>query len=440
MAGSLPIVGRAAERAALSVAYAQAAGGEPRLLLITGPAGIGKTRLVAELCRQAGEAGAQIRTGESAPLAGAALAYGPFVAALGGQAAWLLDEHEQGDMLAARHRLFVRVLVLLGDLAAAAPLVLVLEDLHWADESSRELLAFLAVRLREIRVLLAATVRDEGLDGAPRRWLAEMEGRPGVTRLRLAGLADAEIAELVTGLFPDGLSADQVTAVVSAAGGNPLYARELASAGPEGPPASIAESVLARAGALSEPARAVVDQVSAADGGMSHELLAATVALAERPLLAAAREAVASGLLAADGDRYVFSHGLIRQVLYDALLPGERRRLHRALAEALAARAGVSQGSLAQHWHLAGLPGPCGPRGPCRGTQGRVGTCLPGGGPGLHTGHRPGVLAARGRPGGVRGGGAGRELGGRSGARRGMGRGRAGMQRRRGPWPPGTAA
>jgi DNA-binding CsgD family transcriptional regulator/tetratricopeptide (TPR) repeat protein len=89
---------------------------------------------------------------------------------------------------------------------------------------------------------------------------------------------------------------------------------------------------------------------------MSHELLAATVALEERPLLAAAREAVASGLLTAERDGYVFSHGLIRQVLYDSLLPGERRRLHRSLAEALAARAGVSQGSLAQHWHLAGCP------------------------------------------------------------------------------------
>jgi DNA-binding CsgD family transcriptional regulator len=349
-------VGRSAERAVLAAAYARAAAGEPQVLLLTGPAGIGKTRLAADLARQAREAGAQVRTGESAPLAGAALAYGPFAAALGEQAAWLLDDHETGDMLAARHRLFVRVLALLGDLAARAPLVLVLEDLHWADESSRELLAFLAVRLREVAVLLVATVREDGLGGGPRRWLAELAARPGVRRVRLAGLPDTEIAELVTGLFPDGLSAEQVAAVVSAAGGNPLYARELASAGPQGPPASIAESVLARAAALTERARAVADQVSAADGGMSHELLAVTVALDERPLLAAAREAVTSGLLAAEGDGYVFSHGLIRQVLYDSLLPGERRRMHRSLAEALAARAGASQGSLAQHWQRAGCP------------------------------------------------------------------------------------
>jgi DNA-binding CsgD family transcriptional regulator/tetratricopeptide (TPR) repeat protein len=350
----LPIVGRSAERAVLSAAYARAAAGEPQVVLITGAAGIGKTSLAEELCQQASAAGAQVRTGESAPLAGAALAYGPFVAALGEQAAWLLDDDGPGGMLAARHRLFLRVLGLLGDLAAAGPLVLLLEDLHWADESSRELLAFLAVRLRRVPVLLAATVRDEDLDSGQRWWLTELGRRPGVSRLRLAGLADAEMAELVTALFPDGVSADQVAAVVSAADGNPLYAQELASAGPDGPPASIADAVLARAAGLTDPARAVVDQVSAADGGMSHDLLAATVALEEGLLITAAREAVASGLLVGQRDGYAFSHGLIRQVLYDHLLPGERRRLHRSLAEALAARAGVSQGSLAQHWHLAG--------------------------------------------------------------------------------------
>ena len=182
MAGSVPIVGRSAERAAVSAAYARAAAGEPRVLLITGPAGIGKTRLAEELCQQAGAAGAQIRAGDSAPLAGAALAYGPFVAALGEQAAWLLDDDGPGGMLAARHRLFLRVLGLLGELTARAPLVLRLEDLHWADESSRELLAFLAVRLREVPVLLVATVREEDLDSGPRRWLAEIERCPRVSR------------------------------------------------------------------------------------------------------------------------------------------------------------------------------------------------------------------------------------------------------------------
>ena len=355
MAEAAVIVGRAAERAALSAAYARAAAGQAQLLLITGAAGLGKTTLVDELARHTAPAGgAQVRAGESAPLAGAALAYGPFVDALGEQAGWLLADDGPGNMLAARHRLFVRMLGLLTDLAAQAPLVLVLEDLHWADDSSRELLAFLAVRLRQAPVLLVGTLRDEDLGGATLRWLSELERRPSVHRLRLAPLADTEIAELVTGLLPAGASAGQVAALVSAAGGNPLYARELARTGSQAPPASITDAVLATAAGLPPPARAVVDQVCVADGGMSHELLAATVPQPEKRLLAAARRAVASGLLTGAGDGYAFPHALIRQVLYAHLLPGDRQRLHRRLAEALAARPRADPGPLAQHWNLAG--------------------------------------------------------------------------------------
>ena len=183
----------------MSAAYASVSAGQAQLLLITGEAGIGKTRLVEDLVKQVESAPgqAQVRIGESAPLAGAALAYGPFVAALGEQAGWLLADDEPGNMAAARHRLFERVLRLLAGLADQAPLVLVLEDLHWADESSHELLAFLAVRLRDIPVLVVATLRDDDLGGEARRWLADLQRRPRVTRLRVAGLAPGEVAELV---------------------------------------------------------------------------------------------------------------------------------------------------------------------------------------------------------------------------------------------------
>jgi class 3 adenylate cyclase/tetratricopeptide (TPR) repeat protein len=362
-AGAAPIVGRVAERKALLATYARVVAGCPQVLLITGAAGIGKTRLVEELCAQAEAAagGARVLLGESAPLAGAALAYGPFVAALRDQAGWLLDDGTP-DMLAARHRLFVRVLELLTGLATQSPVVLALEDLHWADDSSRELLAFLAVRLRDQPVMLVGTLREEELTGSVGQWLAELERRPQVTRLRLGHLADGEIAELVTGLLPaDAASADRVAAVVGAAGGNPLYARELAYAGPQALPASITDAVLAKAAGLTVQARAVVDQVCVADGGMSHELLAAAVPLPEKRLLASARRAVASGLLVPADDGYAFSHALTRQVLYAHLLPGERRRLHHRLAEALAARPDSAPGLLAQHWHLAGSPDRAGP-------------------------------------------------------------------------------
>ena len=330
--------------------------GQPQVLLITGEAGIGKTRLTGDLIRQVASAGGGVRVGESAPLAGAALAYGPFVAALGERAAWLLADDQPGDMATARHRLFERVLALLADLAGEAPLVLVLEDLHWADESSHELLAFLAVRLREPRVLLVATLRDEDLTEQARRWLSDLERRPRVTRLRLAGLAPAEIAELVADQVPADSAPDPVAAVVRAADGNPLYALELAGTGARVPPASITDALLARSAGLSPGQRAVVDQVCIADGGMSHELLAATVPLGEDELLAAAREAVSRRLLVATADGYAFPHDLIRQVFYGQLLPGERRRLHRRVAEALAARPEPDPAVLALHWQLADTP------------------------------------------------------------------------------------
>jgi DNA-binding CsgD family transcriptional regulator len=352
------IVGRSTELATALACYRRAAAADPQVLLVTGAMGIGKTRLMAEVCaRLALEADpVLIKIGESAPLVGTALPYGPFVAALDGHAEWLLADDSTGDMLAGRHRLFARVLGLLGELAATAPLVLVLEDLHWADESSLEMMSFLAVRLRDQPVLLVGTLREDELGGAVKLWLTELERRSRVTRLRLTRLADAEIADVVADLLPDAASAGRLPAVIAAAEGNPLYARELARSDQEKTPASITAAVLARAAGLSPAARALVDQVCVAGGSLRHELLAAATGLPERRLLSHIRAAVAAGLLVSDGEGYGFSHSLIQQVLYAELLPGERRRLHRLLADALAAVPDADPGRLAQHWHLAGCP------------------------------------------------------------------------------------
>jgi DNA-binding CsgD family transcriptional regulator len=352
------MVGREAERQAMMAAWARALAGQSQLLLITGEAGLGKTRLAEELLRQVAQpAGqAQVRAGESAPLAGSSLAYGPFMAALGDQAGWLLPDDGGSDMVVARHRLFERVAGLLADLARQAPLLLLLEDLHWADESSRELLTFLAVRLRAHPVLIVATLRDDELAGEARRWLADLERHPRVTRLRLAGLAPAEVAELVAGQVPAGTSADQLAALVAAAEGNPLYALEMAATGEQRPPASIADAVLAQAAGAPADVRALIDQVCVMDGGMPDDLLAPALALPEDRLLAAARDAVARRLLVPAADGYAFRHALIRQVFYAGLLPGERRRLHYRLAAALAARDEPDQALLAVHWRLADRP------------------------------------------------------------------------------------
>ncbi|MDH6108369.1 DNA-binding CsgD family transcriptional regulator [Kitasatospora sp. MAP12-15] len=358
MTESAPFVGRSEEQTAVALAYARAAGGRAQVLLVSGEAGLGKTRLIEELAVlvSATTGAAQLRIGESVPLSGTTLAYGPFVAALRDRADWLFADDGAADLLTARQRLFERMLGLLGELSSQSPLVLVLEDLHWADESTRELLAFLAVRLREQRVMIVATIREEDLSRDARRWLAELARRPRVTRLRLVGLADAEVADLVGALLPPDADQARLAAVVSAAGGNPLYAQELVRAGPHWPPASIAEVVLARVAGVEPPVREVIDQISVTDSGMSHELLAATVPLPEPVLLAATRQAVALRLLVAIGDGYALPHALTRQILYTDLLPGERRRLHRRFAGALAEREGSDPALLARHWQLADCP------------------------------------------------------------------------------------
>ena len=116
--------------------------------------------------------------------------------------------------------------------------------------------------------------------------------------------------------------------------------------------------MLAKAAGLTAQAKAVVDQVSVADGGMSHDVLVATMPLSEDTLLDATALAVDSGLLVAVGDGYAFRHALIQQAIFSELLPGERRRLHRRLAEALAAR----DDSIRPGWRSTGTrpaaPGP----------------------------------------------------------------------------------
>lgn len=333
-------------------AFTCAVGGQAQVLLITGEAGIGKTRLAMELCAMAN--GAQAWIGGCVPMVGQALAYGPFVAALPDQVAWLLDEAGPDDPLISRHRLFERVLTLLSDLSARAPLLLVLEDIHWADESSRMLLAFLAVRMRDQPILVVATLRAEELDSAALSWLAALERYPRVSRLRLAALGDSAIAALVASLTPAGTGPADVPAIVSAADGNPFCAEELARAAPHWPPLPLAEAIRAKVSSAHPMVREIVGQACVADDGVSHELLSKTVPLPEPDLLTALREAIARRLLTPTADGYAIPHELTRQVLYDDMLPGERRTFHRRLAAALAAGGSPDPARVAQHWHLAG--------------------------------------------------------------------------------------
>ena len=267
-------------------------------------------------------------------MTGETLAYGPWVAALRAQADWLLDKAGPADPLTSRHgacssgcsRCF-------RGMSADAPLLLVLEDMHWADESSRMLLGFLAVRLRDQPVLVVATLRGGDLEDEALTWLAELERCPRVTRLRLAARA-AAIARLVIG-FPGGVG-DPSDSVVGAAGGNPFYAEELARSPPHWPPVPLAEAIRAKVASASHRfARWSPRRVG--DDGVSHEVSRRTTPYQNETSLRPSAEPSADTCSSRPSDGYAIPHELTRQVLYEDLLPGERRLMHRRLATALAA-------------------------------------------------------------------------------------------------------
>ena len=338
----------------LGEALESAAAGHPSLSLVSGEAGIGKTRLLGEI-----EAAARhfvVLHGECLEFGGDELAYAPVTAALRGLPAewtdeWLdaLPAEARGALAAVLPRetpgtggpgrLHELLLDLLGRLAAErAPLLLTLEDVHWADRSTLALLAFLARNLREERIAVVVTYRvDDALPPELRRLAAELSRRRSVTRIELEPLGRDDVAlqleALAGGPVPAGL-ADELH---ERAGGNPFFVEELFAAR-DALPTSVAEAVLARIERLDQPALALL---AAAGGRASHDLLERLDVTPD-----ALRAALDAGVLVAEPDGVAFRHGLIGEVVYERLLPAERRALHRAIAAALDAHAPAAQRAL----------------------------------------------------------------------------------------------
>jgi DNA-binding CsgD family transcriptional regulator len=262
-------------------------------------------------------------------------------------------------------RLFEEVLETVEYAAVPSGLLLVIEDLHWADPSSRGLFEFLSRNLR-VAVALVGTIRtDEPDDAGLLAWLGEVQRGPRAVRIDLGPFGRDELAELVAGVLGRPASLELVSEVFERSAGNAFLAEELLAAREQGVvvPSTVRSLVVARVSGLSGPARDLVRLAAVAGVRMSHGLLAAAGGLDEDVLLAAARELVETHLLVADrsGQGYAFRHALTREAVYDDLLPGERRRLHRTLARALsdepklgpAAGWAVAQ-AIAEHWLAAG--------------------------------------------------------------------------------------
>jgi DNA-binding CsgD family transcriptional regulator/tetratricopeptide (TPR) repeat protein len=385
LGSGIALVARDRELGRLRAALARAVAGTPAAVLISGDAGVGKTRLTDELaalardkdvlvltgrCLDAGEAGlpylpfveamaqlpdperavlahpalarllpdAALPAGESAPGAGVMPGVGPGMAGRGARTP--RPEQDIGQL-----QLFDAVHGVLTDLAATRCVVLVLEDLHWADGSTRWLLSFLVSRLREQRVLVVGTYRGDDLHRRHplRPLLAELVRLPATERLELAPFGEEDSRTFVAALADEVLAEDMLREVADRSEGNAFFAEELVAAYTEdgaGLPATLVDVLLARVERLTEPAQQVVRVASVAGRRCGHDILLEVAELAEPELEEALREAVQHHVLVAKQVQglpvYVFRHALLREAVYSDLLPGERGRLHAAYASRLA--------------------------------------------------------------------------------------------------------
>ncbi|WP_184862222.1 AAA family ATPase [Kutzneria kofuensis] len=342
----IPLVARRTELAALESALAAAADGRAGAVLLAGDAGVGKSRLLTELTSRARDDGVKVLTGRCLDVERAGLPYLPFVEALGrlpeSGASRLDDAMEQ-------LRLFEAVHTELADLSADSCVLLALEDLHWADAATRDLLLFLVSRLNRQRLLVVATYR---LDDLHRRHplrplLTELARLSTVDRIELRPFDRADAMAFVSALSDSALPDETLRGIVDRSQGNAFFCEELIAAYGSSVPAGLSDLLLARVERLGRNAQQVVRAASGAGGEVEHSALQAVTQLDD--LDEALREAVQHNVLVAADHGYAFRHALLREAVYEDLLPGERVRLHAHYARVVTSPASLAYHALQSH-------------------------------------------------------------------------------------------
>ena len=357
-----PLIGRVDELRTLCdlVGLGSSAGGA---VVLGGDAGAGKSRLVSELSERARFQGWRVLVGHCLDFGDSSPPYLPFSEALGRLAA---DSPDEADSLLAASPAIARLLPAqrmltesdhaieptgrtalydalhgaLSQLSAMTPLLLIIEDVHWADQSTRDLLRFLFARQFTSPTAILATYRSDDLHRSHplRAALAEWTRLP-VSRLQLAPLTDAESRQLIRALHGRPIPEPELQRILARAEGNPFFIEELVAAATVGGalPTDLADLLLVRLEQIGDDGRLVVRAASVAGRSVSHELLARGAELDNASLDAAVRVAVEANILVPLGDDgYGFRHALLAEAVYQDLLPGERVRLHAAYAAALA--------------------------------------------------------------------------------------------------------
>ncbi|MCF6376080.1 AAA family ATPase [Nocardioides KLBMP 9356] len=348
-----------------------------RAMLVAGDAGVGKTRVLMALRDVAIEAGWHVVAGHCLDLADSSLPYLPFSEILGrlmtdqpDVATRVLDAHPtlarlqpgrrirtsetaSGDQALDRGNIYDAFGDLLSAVAHDAPVLVMVEDAHWADESTRDMLSFLFSRPAP-GVSLVVSYRSDDLHRRHplRRQVAEWMRLRGVDRLQVEPLHDDDVRLLVRALHPSTMSEAEYTSIVDRAEGNPFFIEELVGAAWSGQvPGELADVLLVHLDRLDDTTRQVVRLVSVAGRQVSHELLATVSDLGAAELETALRNAVESHVLVASrGGTYAFRHALLGEAVYDDLLPGERIRLHADFVSALGeGRVVGTAAELAQH-------------------------------------------------------------------------------------------
>jgi DNA-binding NarL/FixJ family response regulator/tetratricopeptide (TPR) repeat protein len=371
------LVGRNGELARLVAALDQAGGGAASVVVLDGDAGVGKTRLLAELLSTAEARDLLTVVGHCVDLGDVPPPYLPFTemfARLAGQRPELVDDVRLGFPALARllpragespagagdrvdrGELFEAVVGALGALADKQPLLVVVEDIHWADQATRDLLGFLFTRLSAEPVTVVASFRTDDLHRRHplRPTLAQWSRLAAVQRLHLEPLAAGHVRALVRSLSSGSVSERELRSIVRRADGNAFFAEELVAAGQfadvQALPWQLADLLLVRLDRLSTDARELVRVAAVGGRRVTHELLETVADLPAGALEEALREAVDAHILepTASGRGYTFRHALLGEAIYDDLLPGERVRIHAAYARAEADRGG-SPAELARH-------------------------------------------------------------------------------------------
>ncbi len=358
-----------------------------RFVLIGGDAGSGKTTVVqafaAQLRRSLADRKAQLVCGQCVPLGGDGLPYAPIAGAL----RELVEQHGREQILdwagagrvalgvvlpdlvsaprdadSLRLQLFEAVARLCERASEQGPLVVVIEDIHWADESTRHLLRFLVRALTDAAVLVLATYRTDELTRRHplRPFLAEISRISGVVRLEMPSLTKPEVGELLTTLLHHQPSPVVTDLVYRRSEGVPYFVAELATSAARGcvdMPDTLRDALSVRISLLSDDALDTLRIAAVAGNRVDHPLLEAVSTRSAAELETDLRESIDASVLLADDTGYAFRHALLREVVEEDMLPGQHARLHARFASQLEDRPDLASDAaaleIAHHWSCA---------------------------------------------------------------------------------------